>query len=87
MNQDLGNEELNQLYPFLSNTPNGIPAETQTLYDSVISKAINSNQNQTHPTQHQIYPQAIRWFAEERLSIQEQQVLLDGAPITAEFTG
>jgi phosphoribosylglycinamide formyltransferase-1 len=29
--------------------------------------------------EHRIYPQAIRWFAEGRLSVQDGQVLLDGA--------
>jgi len=32
--------------------------------------------------EHRIYPQAIHWFAEDRLQLQGQQVLLDGQAIT-----
>ncbi|MFK5968794.1 MAG: phosphoribosylglycinamide formyltransferase [Candidatus Marithrix sp.] len=31
--------------------------------------------------EHRIYPQAIHWFAEERLKLYKQQVLLDNQPI------
>jgi len=31
--------------------------------------------------EHRIYPQAIHWFAEGRLQLQEQTVLLDGQPV------
>lgn len=32
--------------------------------------------------EHRLYPLAIRWFAEGRLSLQEGRAMLDGAPIT-----
>ena len=32
--------------------------------------------------EHRIYPQAIHWFAEGRLQLQEQVALLDGQPLT-----
>jgi len=35
--------------------------------------------------EHRIYPQAIHWFAQNRLQLQGQQALLDGQPIT--FSG
>ena len=34
-------------------------------------------------TEHQIYPQAIRWFAEGRLRLQGNQVWLDEKPLDA----
>ncbi len=37
-----------------------------------------------HQQEHIIYPLVIRWFAEGRLALQGDQVLLDGKPITAE---
>jgi hypothetical protein len=37
--------------------------------------------------EHRILPQAIRWFAEGRLKLQGQRVLLDGEPITAAIPG
>ncbi len=35
-----------------------------------------------HEIEHQIYPQAIKWFAEGRLCLSENNVLLDQHPIT-----
>lgn len=35
-------------------------------------------QQRVHKVEHQIYPQAIRWIAENRLSISDGKVLLDG---------
>jgi len=32
--------------------------------------------------EHRIYPQAIHWFAQGRLQLQERYVLLDGQPVT-----
>jgi len=37
--------------------------------------------------EHQIFPQAIRWFAEGRLKLEGERVLLDGEPITAAIQG
>jgi phosphoribosylglycinamide formyltransferase-1 len=34
-----------------------------------------------HEVEHQIYPQVIRWFAERRLELDGDKVLLDGQPI------
>lgn len=34
--------------------------------------------------EHRIYPQAIRWFAEGRLTIEAGHVLLDGQPVAAQ---
>jgi phosphoribosylglycinamide formyltransferase-1 len=33
--------------------------------------------------EHQIYPQAIQWFAEGRLRLQDRQALMDGKPLNA----
>lgn len=37
-----------------------------------------------HEMEHRIYPQVVRWFAENRLRLENNTVLLDGHPITAE---
>jgi len=37
-----------------------------------------------HKVEHKIYPQVIRWFAEQHLSLQHEQVLFDAKPMTAE---
>jgi len=38
----------------------------------------DSLQQRIHKIEHQLYPQAIKWFAERRLNIVEKKVLLDG---------
>ena len=37
-----------------------------------------------HEMEHRIYPQVVRWFAANRLRLENNTVLLDGHPITAE---
>lgn len=37
-----------------------------------------SLQQRIHHVEHQIYPQAVKWFAERRLNIVDNKVLLDG---------
>ncbi len=37
-----------------------------------------------HGTEHQIYPLAVRWFAEGRLKLQQGSACLDGTPLPAE---
>ena len=39
---------------------------------------VTSLQNRIHKIEHQLYPQAIQWFAQGRLSIDKDTVLLDG---------
>jgi len=34
--------------------------------------------------EHQVYPQAIQWFAEGRLRVEGRRVLLEGAPVASE---
>ncbi|MEE3287319.1 MAG: phosphoribosylglycinamide formyltransferase, partial [Pseudomonadota bacterium] len=34
-----------------------------------------------HKVEYQIYPQAIRWFAQGRLTLQDNCACLDGVPI------
>ena len=42
------------------------------------SDTANSLQQRIHKIEHQLYPLAIRWFAEGRLSVADGKVLLDG---------
>lgn len=37
-----------------------------------------------HGTEHQIYPQAVHWFAEGRLRLQQGRAYLDGTPLPTE---
>ncbi|RBP51553.1 phosphoribosylglycinamide formyltransferase [Arenicella xantha] len=47
--------------------------------------SVESLQNRIHSIEHKLYPLAIKWFAENRLSIENGQVLLDGETATEQL--
>lgn len=44
----------------------------------LVDDSIEQLQQRVHKVEHKIYPQAIRWLAENRLSVSDGKVLLDG---------
>jgi len=52
-----------------------VPIETDDTQDTLAARVLES--------EHQIYPMAIRWFAEGRLRLQSNQVWLDDKPLDA----
>jgi phosphoribosylglycinamide formyltransferase 1 len=52
-----------------------VPIETDDSTETLAARVLES--------EHQIYPQAIRWFAEGRLRLQSNQVWLDEQPLDA----
>ena len=46
-------------------------------------ESIDGLTQRVHVAEHQIYPLAVRWFAEGRLRLAEQGAMLDGAILPA----
>lgn len=42
------------------------------------SESADELQQRIHRVEHQLYPQAVKWFAQDRLSVRHGEVLLDG---------
>jgi phosphoribosylglycinamide formyltransferase-1 len=47
--------------------------------------SVESLQQRIHKIEHQLYPLAVRWFTEDRLSIKNGEVLLDGETSTEQL--
>lgn len=58
------------------------PVITQASIPIEGSDTIESLQEKVHELEHRILPRAIQWLAQNRLTVDASQVLLDGKPIT-----
>ncbi|MGV8917459.1 MAG: phosphoribosylglycinamide formyltransferase [Pseudomonas sp.] len=63
---------------FVTEELDGGPLVVQAVVPVELNDSPSSLAQRVHAQEHQIYPLAIRWFAEGRLSLGEQGALLDG---------
>ena len=68
---------------FVTEELDGGPLVVQAVIPVESNDSPNSLAQRVHTQEHQIYPLAVRWFAEGRLSLDEQGALLDGQLLAA----
>ncbi|KAB5627411.1 phosphoribosylglycinamide formyltransferase [Pseudomonas putida] len=68
---------------FVTEELDGGPLVVQAVVAVAPGDDAQSLAQRVHQQEHQIYPLAVRWFAEGRLRLGEQGALLDGQPLAA----
>lgn len=68
---------------FVTEELDGGPLVVQAVVPVVAGDTPQTLAQRVHVQEHQIYPLAVRWFAEGRLRLGEQGALLDGQPLAA----
>ncbi len=63
---------------FVTEELDGGPLVVQAVIPVELHDSPQSLAQRVHVREHQIYPLAVRWFAEGRLSLGEEGALLDG---------
>ncbi len=77
---DTGLNEHGASVHFVSDEVDGGPIIIQAQVPVLTDDSAESLAARVLQQEHRIFPQAIRWFAEDRLEISDGQVLLDGQP-------
>lgn len=80
---DAGDREHGCSVHFVTEELDGGPLVVQAVIPVELNDSPASLAQRVHAQEHQIYPLAIRWFAEGRLSLGEQGALLDGQLLAA----
>jgi len=68
---------------FVTEELDGGPLVVQALLPVMADDTAESLARRVHQQEHQIYPLAVRWFAEGRLRLGAQGAMLDGQPLPA----
>ncbi|WP_312154736.1 phosphoribosylglycinamide formyltransferase [Pseudomonas sp.] len=68
---------------FVTEELDGGPLVVQAVVAVAPDDTVQSLADRVHHQEHQIYPLAVRWFAEGRLRLGEHGALLDGQPLAA----
>ena len=68
---------------FVTEELDGGPVAVQATLAIQPQEDIDALTQRVHAAEHQIYPLAVRWFAEGRLRLAEQGAMLDGVPLPA----
>lgn len=68
---------------FVTEELDGGPLVVQAVVAVAADDTVQSLAARVHHQEHQIYPLAVRWFAEGRLRLGEHGALLDGQPLAA----
>jgi len=74
-----GDQEHGASVHFVNNELDAGPIIIQRRVPVMAGDTPEALQQRVHKVEHQILPQAIQWFAQNRLQIRDDQVLLDGA--------
>ncbi|NBA97750.1 phosphoribosylglycinamide formyltransferase [Pseudomonas sp. R5(2019)] len=80
---DAGDREHGCSVHFVTEELDGGPLVVQAVVAVELADTAQSLAQRVHGQEHQIYPLAMRWFAEGRLSLGEQGAILDGQPLPA----
>lgn len=80
---DAGDAEHGCSVHFVTEELDGGPLVVQAVVPVATDDTPESLAQRVHRQEHQIYPLAVRWFAEGRLRLGEQGALLDGQPLAA----
>lgn len=80
---EAGDKEHGCSVHFVTEELDGGPVVIQAAF--AINANVNADQlaQTTHALEHQIYPLAVRWFAEKRLRLTQQGAVLDGQPLAS----
>lgn len=68
---------------FVTEELDGGPLVVQAVLPVMADDTAESLASRVHQQEHQIYPLAVRWFAEGRLRLAAQGAMLDGQPLPA----
>lgn len=68
---------------FVTEELDGGPLVVQAVFPVMADDTAESLARRVHQQEHQIYPLAVRWFAEGRLRLGAQGAMLDGQPLPA----
>jgi phosphoribosylglycinamide formyltransferase-1 len=68
---------------FVTEELDGGPLVVQAVIPVQLGDTPQTLAQRVHTQEHQIYPLAVRWFAEGRLSLSEHGAVLDGQPVPA----
>lgn len=80
---DAGDREHGCSVHFVTEELDGGPLVVQAVLPVESDDSAHSLAQRVHAQEHRIYPLAVRWFAEGRLSLDEQGALLDGQLLAA----
>ena len=80
---DAGDREHGCSVHFVTEELDGGPLVVQAVIPVESDDSAHSLAQRVHAQEHRIYPLAVRWFAEGRLSLDEQGALLDGQLLAA----
>lgn len=80
---DAGDQEHGCSVHFVTEELDGGPVVIQAALPIKASDNAERLAQKVHTLEHQIYPLAVRWFAEGRLRLSEQVALLDGQPLAS----
>ena len=80
---DAGDQEHGCSVHFVTEELDGGPVVIQAALPIEENETAQQLADKVHALEHQIYPLAVRWFAEERLRLSEQGALLDGQPLAS----
>ncbi|WP_324830554.1 phosphoribosylglycinamide formyltransferase [Pseudomonas saxonica] len=80
---DAGDREHGCSVHFVTEELDGGPLVVQAVVPVESDDSAHSLAQRVHAQEHRIYPLAVRWFAEGRLSLDEQCALLDGQLLAA----
>lgn len=80
---DAGDREHGCSVHFVTEELDGGPLVVQAVIPVESDDSAQSLAQRVHAQEHRIYPLAVRWFAEGRLSLDEQGALLDGQLLAA----
>lgn len=80
---DAGDSEHGCSVHFVTEELDGGPLVVQAVVTVESGDSAQSLAQRVHTQEHRIYPLAVRWFAEGRLSLGEQGALLDGQLLAA----
>ena len=80
---DAGDREHGCSVHFVTEELDGGPLVVQAVLPVMADDTAESLARRVHQQEHQIYPLAVRWFAEGRLRLGAQGAMLDGQPLPA----
>lgn len=80
---DEGDQEHGCSVHFVTEELDGGPVVIQAAVSISSDETAEQLAEKVHALEHQIYPLAVRWFAENRLRLSEQGAVLDGQPLAS----
>ena len=80
---DAGDREHGCSVHFVTEELDGGPLVVQAVVPIAVNDSADTLAQRIHKAEHRIYPLAVRWFAEQRVQLQEQGATFDGQLLPA----